>query len=265
MKAAVVLSRPDTLDEHVARFEQAPLRETAFLNSIPKSGTHLLRNIVRMFVPIQQHYAREFIQIQNLKQHAVALDPASPQFSNGHLVFTDASAAALKHARQVNLVRDPYDYVLARARFILSDQFRHPLMDHLKGGVVKPDHLLNMMIFGLVGKAPALQDVYVGHALAWMGTGVRIVRYEDVVANLKALDGPEAEGFFAELLGDLGIASLPPDWRERVRIGSAREHSATAREHLSGDIGLPAALPETQRRLVDHAAPGLRALLGYEA
>ena len=263
MKAAVVLSRPDTLDAEVARFAQAPLRRTAFLNSIPKSGTHLVRNIVRMFVPVEQHYAREFLQLQNLKQHAEALDPARPKFSTGHMVYTDVSAAALKNAQQVNLVRDPYDYVLARARFILSDQFRHPLLDHLKGGAVSPEQLLNMMIFGIAGRAPALHDVYVSHALAWMGTGVHVVRYEDVAAHLGALDAPEAEAFFAELLARLGVSPLPADWRERVRVGSSREHSATAREHLSGGLELPASLPEAQRRLVDHAAPGLRAFLGY--
>ena len=50
----VVRVKADTLDEENLRFAQAPLKEPLFLNSVPKSGSHLLRNIVRMFVPLEQ-------------------------------------------------------------------------------------------------------------------------------------------------------------------------------------------------------------------
>lgn len=263
MKAAVVMSRPDTLNAEVARFEHAPLRQTAFLNGVPKCGTHLLRNIVRMFVPAAQHYDREFIQIPNFTQHIGAFAQDRPQFSVGHMLYADISAMALKHARHVVLVRDPYDYVLARARFMLSDQFQHPALNHMKGGAVSAEQMLNFVIFGVPGKAPGLREVFTFHALAWMGTGAEVVRYEDIVAQLKALDAPQAEGFFRVLLQKFGIDRLPADWRERVRIGADRKHSATAREHLSGGLSLPKTLPEMQQRLVDNSAPGLRDILGY--
>jgi hypothetical protein len=261
MLAARVMSRPDTLGPEIRRFAHAPLRQTAFLNSVPKCGTHLLRNIVRMFVAPEQHYDREFLQIPNFEQHRAALDPRRPQFSVGHLLFADISLMGLKHARQVILVRDPYDYVLARARFHLSDQFDHPQLNHLKGGAVTVEQMLNLMIFGIPGRGPALREVFLFHAVAWMGTGAHIVRYEDIVAHLKALDAPEAEAFFGDLLSRFGI-DLPSDWRERVRIGADRKHSSTAREHLSG-VTLPDELPDVQKQLVDHMAPGLRELLGY--
>lgn len=259
---AYVISKPDTLGPEIRKFAQAPLRQTAFLNSVPKCGTHLLRNIVRMFVPIEQHYDREFIQIPNFQQHVGALAPARPTFSVGHLLFSDMSLMALKHARQVVLVRDPYDYVLARARFSLSDQFDHPELKPLKNGAVSVEQMMNMMIFGIPGKGPALREVFTFHAVAWLGTGVELVRYEEIVAQLADLDGPGAPEFFEHLLGKFGIA-LPADWRDRVRIGSAREHSATSREKLSLGQVVPDILPDTQKQLVDFMAPGLRALLGY--
>jgi hypothetical protein len=261
---AIIRSAPDRLDDEVRRFEQRPLTRTAFLNGVPKCGTHLLRNIVRMFVPVEQHALREFIQIPNLEQYRGVLAKEHPQFSVGHMLYADPSAQALKHAHHVILVRDPYDHVLARTRFIFSDQFDHPQFKRLKGDVLSIEQMMNFMIFGVPGlHAPPLREMFTFHALAWMGTGVEIVRYEDIVAQVKALDAPEAEGFFRVLLQKFGIGPLPSDWRERVRIGADRRHSATARENLGNAPVLPKTLPDAQKRLVDYAAPGLREMLGY--
>lgn len=60
---------------------------------------------------------------------------------------------------------------------------------------------------------------------------------------------------------------LPADWRERVRVGSDREQSGTARENLAGGgmFVIPDELPERQKQPVDYAVPGLRELPGYSA
>jgi len=262
MQAAFIIGKPDTLNPEVQRFAQAPLRRTAFLNSVPKCGTHLLRNIVRMFVPVQQHYDREFLQMPNFDQHRGALDPMRPTFSCGHMLYADAPALALRHANHVILVRDPFDYALARARFAFSDEFRHPGLEALKAGA-SVDQMINFMIFGVPAKGPALREVFTFHAVAWMGTGAYLVRYEDIIRELARLDSPEAEVFFADLLGRFGLAPLPADWRERVRVGSDRKHSVTAREQLKGVPNFPRTLTDEQKQLVEYSAPGLRALLGY--
>ncbi|MES1201085.1 MAG: hypothetical protein ABUS57_06510, partial [Pseudomonadota bacterium] len=61
-----ILMKGDKLDEEGARFDKPPLTEHVFLNSVPKSGTHLLRNIMRMFVRPEQQYKRDFVQLANL-------------------------------------------------------------------------------------------------------------------------------------------------------------------------------------------------------
>lgn len=258
-----VIARRDNLNEVNGRFEQRPLDRPVFLNSVPKSGTHLMRNIVRMFVPVAQQYHAAFIQYPILRQHSAAFAPAAPRLSWGHLLFSDDSCIALRHAHHVLLVRDPYDWVLARARFFLSDTFEAGL-EHLKGGRVPVEEVLNMMIFGIHGKVPTLQEIYLHNAVSWLGTRVRVFHFEDLLANVKNLESGSAEGYFAGLLGACGIEALPGDWRERVRVGSDRAQSGTARENLRGEqVELPAELPDVQKRLVDHAAPGLRELLGY--
>ena len=258
----VVRMAPDTLNLESAKFAQTRLTAPVFLNSVPKSGTHLLRNIVRMFVPVEQQYADQFIQFPNLKQHLRAFDARMSYLSWGHLLYSDVSVIELKGVRKIVLVRDPYQWVLARARFFLSDEFKGNI-DHVKGGAITMEELLNLMIFGVYQKAPPLSEMYTFNAVAWMGTGAAMLKYEDLIANLRRLDTPEAEGYFRGLLDHCGIA-LPSDWRERVRIGADRKFSGTARENLTGlPFAIPDELPETQRHLVDFAAPGLRQVLGY--
>ncbi len=263
MSFARVTVKPDTLDDENRKFSQSPLTQPLFLNSVPKSGSHLLRNILRMFVPVESQYKAEFIQHQILQHHVSAFDANRKLMSWGHLLFTDTTARALAGVRHILLVRDPYDWVIARARFFLSDEFSGPL-DFAKDGSVSAESLLNMMILGIHGKEPPLASTYTYNALAWLGTGVRLMRYEELIAALRNLDDEPADRFFADLLEACGI-ERPADWRARVLTGSDRKQSGTARENLTGvRLKLPSQLPDMQKRLIDFAAPGLRALLGYE-
>jgi hypothetical protein len=258
-----IVAKSDNLNDLNSRFEQRRLTEPVFLNSVPKSGTHLIRNVMRMFVPVAQQYHREFIQHAILAKHQAAFSEAMPHLSWGHLLFSDDAAIVLRHVHHVLLVRDPYDWVLARARFFLSDSFQGSL-EHLKGGNVTVEEVLNMMIFGIHQKAPTLHEIYTHNAVSWLGTKIHVVHFEELIRNIKALDTAEAEGFFRGLLRNCSMGELPDDWRERVRLGADRTQSGTARENLAGgSFVLPDQLPAVQRKLVDYAAPGLRALLGY--
>lgn len=258
-----VMAKADTLNELNKNYKQTRLERPVFLNSVPKCGTHLLRNIIRMFVPVDQQYHKEFIQFPVLKRNLLAFGESHPYVSWGHLLFSDDCAIALRSVRHLVLVRDPYDWVLARARFFLSDNFRGS-MDHLKGGAVSVEEMLNLMILGIYDKAPTMQEIFLHNAVAWMGTKAKILQFEELLKHVKNLDTDAAEVYFAGLLRDCGIDSLPDDWRERVRVGSDREQSGTARENLEGlSVEIPNELPDTQKRLVNFAAPGLREMLGY--
>lgn len=252
----------DTLDDENAKFAQKPLTKPVFLNSVPKSGSHLLRNILRMFVPLNQQYKADFIQWPTLQQHRSAFNPSTPMLSWGHLFMADASVIETAACRRIILYRDPYDWVIARARFFVSEQFSGNI-DHLKSGELELDDLLTMMIFGLPGKAPSLKDSYELTAAAWLGTRTYPVKYEDIVRHLIDLSTKEAEDFFEQVLTACAI-EMPSDWQERVTIGSSRQQSGTARENLTGIThAFPESLSMRHRALVDFHAPGLRALLGY--
>ncbi len=146
MRTIKVNLKPDTLDEENSRFEQKPLQRPLFLNSVPKCGSHLLRNIIRMFVPVEQQYNAQFIQHQILQDHLGAFADPRNFLSWGHLMFNDSTAVAVGNVRQILLVRDPYDWVLASARFFLSDEFEG--FELLKEGSLSVESILNMMILG---------------------------------------------------------------------------------------------------------------------
>jgi len=255
--------QPDDLDEQNRRFEQRPLAQPVFLNSVPKSGSHLLRNIVRMFVPVEQQYQADFIQYATLSQHKGAFESPMPLLSWGHLLFSDVSAIATAPARKILLVRDPYTWVLAKARFMLTDEFRGEL-DFLKTAPVTPDQLIQMTIFGIPRKNPSLRETYQYNAAAWLGPDVHLLRFEELREALRDLESEASSAYFAGIFAACGIG-LPEDWRERVRIGADPARSGTARENLSGVArDLPDELNNLQRQQVDFACPGIRALLGYE-
>ncbi|MCA1196840.1 hypothetical protein K9B35_02570 [Sphingomonas sp. R647] len=257
-----VLVTPDTLDEANRQFDQAELSQPIFLNSLPKSGSHLLRNILRMFVPVAQQYQADFIQWPTLQRHRAAFDPAAPKLSWGHLFFADASVIETASTRRILLYRDPYDWVIAQARFFLSEQFSGNV-EFLKSGALGVDELLTMMIFGIPGKQPSLHAMYELNVAAWFGSHVYPVKFEDLVAHAKAPETDAAASFFSALLNACGIA-MPADWQMRVRTGANPAQSGTARDNLTGIIKqLPDTLGDRHRALVDFNAPGLRALLGY--
>ena len=205
-----IIAKGDNLNQLNRDFEQVPLKTPAFLNSVPKCGTHLFRNIVRMFVPVEQQYHQSFIQIPVLNQHLQAFSKEKPRLSWGHLLFCDDSAIALKDVNHTILVRDPYDWVLARARFFLSDTFQGSL-EHLKGGRVSVEEVLNMMIFGIYKKAPPLVDIFMHNSAAWMGTSAKILKMEELVHAVRHLDKDNAGQYFAKTLAYCGIDPRPDD------------------------------------------------------
>lgn len=256
--------KADTLDQEVAKFSHRRLKQAVFLNSVPKSGSHLLKNVMRMFVPLEDHYGKHFIQWGNLREHLRAFDPRRPLLSWGHLMFSDASAVETAHARKIILVRDPHTWVLARARFYVSDQFGDN-SSMIKQSGMTADHLINLMIFGIHQQALPMREMYNMTALAWRGPNATWLRFEDLLDAVKNVDTPAGEAFFSRLMNLAGLSPLPDDWRERVKIGADRKQSGTARENLNDiKIDIPDVLGEEHKEMIEYAAPGLRKILGYE-
>jgi hypothetical protein len=255
--------KPDTLDDENRKFVQQSLDQPLFLNSVPKSGSHLLRNIIRMFVPVEDQYQAEFIQHHFIQHHLAAFDSKRKMLSWGHLFFTEDFKALLAKVRKILLVRDPYDWVLAQARFVVSHEFQVPGLDQFKRPDVPVEAVLNLVIEGIRPQLAPLAITYHYNAVAWLDAGVHLVRYEELIVALRELESSDSGQYFRDLFDACGI-QCPDDWPDRVRTGSDRKQSGTARENLTGVAAkIPTELPDQQKQQVDLAYPGLRTKLGY--
>ena len=194
-----------------------------------------------------------------------AFDESKKYLISGHLLFSDHTAILANRTNKILLVRDPYSWVLAQARFFVSDIVSSNF-EHVKTGALSVDDLIGLMIFGMYKKSPPMLQQYELYVVGWMATDAYMIRYEDLVLHVSSIETDEAKSYFAELFERCGI-DLPGDWKERVIIGADRRQSATARENINtgeSQFDFPKELSVKHRQMIDFAAPGLRELLGYE-
>jgi hypothetical protein len=252
------------LNKALSGFTFAQLRRPILITTVPKCGTHLLRNIMLGFFGQDQILTHDFILSRTVREHAAAFDRNAPKISCGHLRHGDEAIRIAAHSTILVMVRDPYDYVLAYARFLYSRLELSPFARYVKIHRLPVDRVIAAVIFGnqnAENRWTDLRSNFETNAVAWLGGDSKLVRYEDLLGHVEALDD-EAEAYFEQLLAACG-SPLPEDWRARVSIAADRRYSLTARENLDVDVEVPAELSDVQKGMVDIAAPGLRRILGY--
>jgi tetratricopeptide (TPR) repeat protein len=161
--------------------------------SIPKSGTILLRNILKsilgdnLVIP-----SNSFRRALATSEYLLALPRLTNLVYVGHIEYSEDLAKKLSSIPKIALIRDPRDYVVSYAHF----------MDRLAKdaeGVQKEwyekywskkewDEKLSSLIFGFntrhVRKIyPSVFDSYVNYAIKWSGPNTLIVRYEDIIGT----------------------------------------------------------------------------------
>jgi hypothetical protein len=258
--------------EKTSAFQKEEVHNNVFLNSMGKAGTHLVKNILMAFLP--EHQLKNFYKIDS-GNYAIAYDPnkgpMEPFFSKnehavfwGHLPCFFETEDCVRDCRHIILVRDPYTYVLAKERFLLSKQTQN---DVVKKAAEKSKNILKEIILGGLGPVPPLRQVYDQYVM-WLGSGAKFVRYEDVVSSINNIDSPEAEVFFSDFFDFIGMESLPKDWKDRIKIGSDAAFSPTHRQNLTykNFSGFPykKELDQEYKDLIDYTCPNLRAILGYK-
>ena len=255
------------------RFTHAPLKQPSVLITVAKSGSHLLRNVLCMFIPASQQRYHHEDSLTNGGKGTLT----TPIFIWGHIPITPTAANALQVARKILLVRDPYDWVLAMARYVTTNLIslaRNTNEYHINDDIyerkgITLGELFNILIIGMDirNRHPSIRTAYIPVAVGWKNLGVHLVKYEELCKHINdlrnAVDTEDTKQYFREILGAFNI-EMPDDWKERVLVGSDTNLSVTARENVGVNYDIPDVLPDEFKKLVDFTVPNLREYLGYE-
>jgi LPS sulfotransferase NodH len=210
------------------------------LNSLPKSGTVLSRNILMGFYGTKATRAATLGWRQYVKNKTFA-DLCEPQhqFLIGHFPYHPISNQFIRSfphpLRMIICIRHPLDncYSLARHYF-------RPGMQSKAGKAIKEkgltfEEMVTYCISGMNFGGEQVQNVMRRYTdfLIWRQPSfpTLVIKYEDLLAALRNPTGAEQATFFERLLGFCGI-SLPDDWEARIK---AMASPALAWTHVSHD------------------------------
>jgi hypothetical protein len=106
------------------------------MNSVPKSGTHLLKNILKGMPSVTHNPKNEFYEgyPHQLKNYFQQLSQIKPnEFGTGHVYYSLEWLHMLKqlNMKHIFISRDPRDVVVSYVYFILEKFPYHPLYEYL--------------------------------------------------------------------------------------------------------------------------------------
>ncbi|MCI3132740.1 hypothetical protein [Phenylobacterium aquaticum] len=198
--SAYLLQVPRTLARIQSKREEFLGNPPIIVNSIPKSGTHLVMEVAKSF-PRKVYFGSflaQFPSITMLKRsqravntHILRIVPG--EVVGAHLNHTPETAAALKkiNAIVIFVYRDPRDIALSEADYIAEMSTFHAMHRKFKG--LDPEQRVALAIRGTDdGRFPSIRDRLMPYA-GWMDEdGVICLTYESLM-------GPEREKILREI------------------------------------------------------------------
>ena len=166
-------------------------------NSFPKSGTHLLDQVVEA-LPGCRNYGRflgsmtsSFKFRQRSPENVLAfIESFVPgEVIRGHLFYSEPAAAALaaKHTVHYFIFRDPRDVVLSETHYLRSLNTWHKLHPYFRDAP-SMEEAISLSIKGLEGRVPGVDYRNIGERFqryaGWVGNpDICAVRFEDLVSE----------------------------------------------------------------------------------
>lgn len=211
----------------IARFATLDLPVSALVNSHPKSGTHLLRNILLHFFSARTH--APFLFHDNFATAAAA---AGPRLFVGHVPWSVAAAPDAPPLRKILLVRHPATMVLALARAFYDGNTTREDFIALRSSRTF-EEIVACVLAGYAHQgqpcaAPVAESLRY-FTLDWLEGADCVIRFEDIRTALAGSDD-DVVRVFEPLFGTLGCP-LPDDAAARIRAGSAGAISTTYSRH----------------------------------
>jgi hypothetical protein len=213
----------EALSLSLDRYGRIGVRGRWFINSHPKSGTHLLRNILLHFNTPEIY--RDILFYDSI---GPALDKPDPdQIYMGHIPYPIFAGHPSRPMRTVLLLRHPGAIALALARAFYDRNSTRP--DHL----YMREHdsfetIVCKVVTGYECKGQefgSLASSLSEFCLDWLGEVDFVMRFETITLMLRLRDAALLT-YFAPSLGAM-FESVPNDAAQRIRAGASAAISAT--------------------------------------
>ncbi len=205
----------EALAVSVDKFEPLPLGCSVLINTAPKAGTHLLRNIVAHFVG--EGCREQFVMYDDI---ATTFPVKETQIVVGHVPWCVEAITATRGVPQVLLIRDPVDVLVSLSRAAFAPH-------EVRGDYVFARENLSLHEYmALLVTGYDIEGVSVGSfarflhefMIGWSGQEVFLVDFSELLTIDHAL--------LRNLLNFCGV-EMPRDWRKRLAAGMTPGLSAT--------------------------------------
>lgn len=234
------------------------------LNSLPKSGTLLLRNILMHFVgvdAISQKTLQSFEEIQYAidRQYSVITAHMGRSIWMEHLFKKNNPSP-----RMIILIRHPIDNAYSLANHLIRDDQEGEISKALKMYEVADKEVVHHCIVGAKIGGHLLEDVttrYMNY-VSWLSfrDDFLLLKYEDLISMISNIADQRSERYFDQIFSYCGI-ERPSDWRDRIVTAANPDISWTAQKVSTDTDKYPNRLEVA--RTLNIFSPGLCRSLGY--
>lgn len=237
----------------VGRFQSITLDRQVFVNSVPKSGTHLLRNLLVHFFG---HSGLPYFLTVDTLGNAKPLAAHGRCLMFGHLPFDGDSLFCVRGIPQILLMRDPVENLLALARAAYDPRIDRPDYVFARRFLTIREYMTALVQgYEIEGVRVAPFDRFMQEFLmGWSSSSLLLIDYKEILAIVSRPNSPEAMEILSVLLDYCG-STLPPDWKERVEAAGNRGISSTYLPPLPDDVRMSAL--DHARNLMTGYAPGV--------
>ncbi len=217
-----------------------------FVSSVPKSGTHLLQQIVNG-IPGANHemdkwdhkifkYNQAWNRSieENERNKFLLLKPG--QYAIGHVHYLPEYADLLKklHFKHIFLYRDPRDVVLSLSYYIARQWKDHPLHALFNHQVLQPKARMMMLLQGVPGIYPEFMKKF-GPCYGWLRDSDCLkIRFEDLISSKASRR--QVIHRIADFLWQGEMPPMPKERMVELAIKNINPRtSATFRKGISGE------------------------------
>lgn len=219
-----------------------PLLPPLLLNSVPKSGTHLMKQILLGIPGVAHHPRNEFYEglRKDDKENYTRLSLIKPnEFAAGHVYYSPEWAGMLQQLgmKHIFVIRDLRDVVVSYVYFIVYKYPYHPLVDYLRHDLKTPKERYLTLINGI--KTDNIQypsiaewfDSFIGWVRA---PHTLLITYEQLMES-PVTRRAALSAILDYWMSDSPLPAVKEEWMRRMEQNINPSQSLTFRSGKIGD------------------------------